>query len=176
MELDTFGSPMFLVDALQRHFGKFDLDWCAEPWSAVAPRYITEQQDVFRVKPRAKHGYGNHPYSKGSLLRFVGFARESVLEGRIGAMTQLVPHYTAEKWWGLAIKPEGRVLRCEWRYGQIKHERLRNWLRLVSERLIIDIIPVSGRITHRWPPRYAGARESARFSSVVVRFVSPRCA
>lgn len=171
---DRFGSPQWLTDALQAHFGKFDLDWCAEPWSAVVPRFITEQQDVFKVRPTAEHGYGNHPYSRGSLHRFVAFARESVLEGRIAEMTQLVPHYTAEGWWQMVEKPEGRVLGAEWRYGQIAHPRLANWRRLLTERLTIDVIAVSQRLEHRFPPRYTGARETARYSSAVVRFSKPQ--
>lgn len=176
MELDTFATPHWLTDALQAHFGAFDVDLAAEPWSAVVPRFITKEQDLFKVKPRARHGFGNWPYSKGSLDAFVGFARESVLAGRIKAVTQLVPHYTAEGWWRHVETPEGRVLGAEWRYGHIDNVRLWNWKRLVTDLLVIDVIPIAKRISFRFPPRYAGAREGARFSSAVVRFVSPEVA
>lgn len=174
MTEDRFGTPLWLVDALQENFGPFNLDWCAEPWSAVAERFITAEQDVFKVRPRGRHVFGNHPYSKGSLERFVSFARESVLEGRIWQMTQLVPHYTAEGWWTRHVaKPEGRVLKAEWRYGQLSHPRLANWFRVECDRLFVDIIPIKGRLEHRYPPRYTGARETARYSSAVVRFINP---
>lgn len=183
MNENRFGTPDWLTEALQIHFGPYDLDWCAEPWSALATRFITEQQDVFKVRPHAEHAFGNHPYGKeedkhgnlgkGLLAKFVGFARESVLEGRIKRMTQLVPHYTAEGWWRLVEKPEGRVLGSEYRFMHIGHPRLANWTRIFSERLTIDVIPISGRLKHRYPPRYTGAREMARFSSVVVRFSQP---
>lgn len=185
MNDNRLGTPDWLTDALQGHFGPYDLDWCAEPWSAVVENFITEHQDVFKVRPHADHAFGNHPYGKaedettgklgkGLLESFVGFARESVLEGRIKRITQLVPHYTAEGWWGLVEKPEGKVLGAEWRYGHIAHPRLANWKRLISEKLVVDIIAIKGRLKHRFPPRgYNAAREMARFSSVVVRFVRP---
>lgn len=170
MTEDRFGSPLWLTDALQEHFGSFTVDLCAEPWSAVVPYFITEQMDVFRVKPEGQHGWMNPPYSKGSLQRFVGFARESVLKGRLKEVTLVVPHYTAEGWWEHVATPEGRVIRAEFNYRHIRHERLEAWSRHISEGLMIDTIPIARRVEFRPPPRYVGARESARFSSVVVRF------
>lgn len=176
MTENRFGSPLWLTDELQRYFGKFTLDMAAEPWSALVPNYITKEQDVFRVKPVTDHGFGNWPYGPGQLLRFVPFARESVVEGRVQECTQLVPHYTAEGWWRFVMKPEGKVKRAEWRYDWIGHPRLKNWTRYFSERLVIDIIEVQGRLSHRFPPRYDGARAISRHSSVVVRFLSPEAA
>lgn len=176
MTENRFGSPLFLTDALQRHFGKFDVDLAAEPWSAVVPRFITAEQDLFRVKPRAKHAYLNPPYGPGELARFVPFARASVLEGRLGAVTMLVPDHGAEGWAQHVEMPEGRIVGSEWLYGAISHERLRRWIRLTSKGLIIDIIRVKGRLAHRFPPRYVGARAISRHSSAVVRFVHPGAA
>lgn len=176
MTEDRFGSPVWLTDALQKHFGKFDVDLAAEPWSAVVPRFITEHQNLFVVQPRAKHGYGNWPYGPGQLARFVPFARDQVLEGRIKALTQLVPHYTAEGWWQHIAKPEGRIDKTEWRYQHINHPRLHNWMHIETARLHIDLITVKGRLAHRFPPRYSGARAISRHSSVVVRFVHPDAA
>lgn len=168
-----FGSPAWITDALQAHFGAFDLDAAAEPWSAVVPRYTTKEQDVFKVRPAAKHAYGNWDYSKGQLGRFVPFARESVLEGRWREVTQLVPLYWSEGWFRHVLKPAGRVGRSEFRFKHLSHERLAEWTRYHFERLVVDVIPIAKRVEFRYPPGYTGARETARFSSVVVRFVSP---
>lgn len=176
MNENRFGSPTWITDALQAHFGEFNVDLAAEPWSAVVGRYITEQQDVFKVRPRCAHGFMNPPYGPGQLERFVSFARDSVVEKRIDALTLLVPHYTAEGWWRHVEKPEGRALGAAWNYGHINHPRLKEWTRLRSSRLSIDLIKVKGRLGFRFPPRYQGARTIARFSSVVVRFVHPEAA
>lgn len=173
MTEDRFGSPLWLTDTLQEHFGPFTIDLCAEPWSAIVPRFITEQEDVFKYTGPVKHGYANDPYGPGQLARFVPYMREKVVAKKWEAVTKLVPHYTAEGWWQHVTKPEGRVLECQWRFGQIRHERLKNWVRLVSEGLVIDLITIKGRLKHRFPPRYSGQRTIARYSSVVVRFSTP---
>lgn len=172
---DRMGTPWWLLTQLQLMFGAFTADLAAEAWSAVAPCFITEQQDLFQVglTLKTKHGFGNWPYGRGQLKRFVPFVRDMVLSGRVPQVTQLVPHYTAEGWWQYCTKPEGRVKKAEWKYGHAGHERLKNWTRLVSERLVIDVIAIKGRLEHRYPPRYRGKRGPSPFSSAVVRFSLP---
>lgn len=174
---DRFGTPMFLTDALQAHFGRFDLDLAAEPWSAVCDALITKEQDLFKQRMmHLGHGYLNPPYSKGSLARFVSYARERVVACDWYAVTLLVPAYSGEGWFQCIGDPVGKVLKTEYRYRQIAHPKLARWTRYMSEGLVTDIIPIAGRITFRFPPGYRGARESARFSSVVVRFTHPEAA
>jgi hypothetical protein len=171
---DGFGSPLWLTDHLQDYFGRFTRDLAAEPWSAVVDQYVTKRMNLFRqLELRVSHGYGNWPYGKGQLLRFLPFVRERVLKGFFNEVTQLVPHYTADGWWQYVTKPEGKVLLGEWRYDWLGHPRLKNWHRLVSEHLIIDVIAIKGRLKHRYPPRYTGKRTIAPFSSAVVRFSRP---
>lgn len=171
---DKWGSPLWLVALLAKLWGAFDLDAASERWSAVAPRYITERQDIFSRRRRARRVYLNPPYSKGNLLRFVGFARDQVLLGVWGTCTLLVPHYTAERWWARYVaRPEGKPLSAEWDYGALPRP-LQSWLRLHSEHLTTDIILPEGRLVHRTPPDWDGAaEESARYSSAVVRFSRP---
>lgn len=172
MNEDRFGTPLSLFHRIQKAFGRVDCDCAAEPWSALCARYITAQQDFFKVRPRGQHGFGNWPYSRGSLIRFMPEARQLVLDGHFAEFTNLVPHYTDTEWWKRSTKPEGKVLRAEWRYGWLP-EPLQAWTRYISAKLIIDVIEIDGRLEHRFPPRYTGAREIARFPSAIVRFVRP---
>jgi hypothetical protein len=171
---DRLGTPLWLDDVLQDYFGKYSHDLAAERWSALAPVFITKEQDLFRqVGLRVRHGFGNWPYGKGELIRFVPHARAEVVAGRWREVTQLVPHYTADGWWQYVTKPEGRVLKAEWRYDWLGHPRLKSWTRLTSARLIIDVIAIAKRLEHRYPPRYMQMRSVAPFSSAVVRFMHP---
>jgi hypothetical protein len=171
---DRFGTPLWLVDVLQSNFGKFTYDLASEPWSSVAPAFITKQMNLFKLPElRVVHGFGNWPYGRGQLKRFVPFVRDRVVNGRFAQVTQLVPHYSADGWWQYVTKPEGKVISAEWRYDWLGHPRLKNWHRLVSAGLIIDVITISGRLKHRYPPRYSGKRSIAPFSSAVVRFSKP---
>lgn len=171
---DRMGTPWWLLDHLQGLFGKFTKDLAAESWSAVCESFITEEMDLFKQRHlRTEHGFGNWPYGRGQLIRFVPHARQLVLDERVNQLTQLVPHYTADGWWQHVAKPEGRVKKAEWKYGHAGHERLKDWVRLTSERLVIDVIAVRGRLEHRYPPRYRGKRGPSPFSSAVVRFSLP---
>lgn len=171
---NRFGSPLFLVNHLQRYFGRFTCDLAAEPWSAVASGFITKEMDLFKqLQLRVKHGYINFEYGPGQLKRATEFVRDRVTQGWFEQVTQLVPHYTADGWWRNMTAPKGRVLRAEWRYDWLGHPRLKNWTRLFSEGLTVDVITVDGRLKHRYPPGYKGKRSIAPFSSAVVRFSQP---
>lgn len=175
MNEDRFGTPLWLFGLIEEHFGKVDLDAAAEGWSALAPRFVTKQDNLFKVEParlQARHAFGNWPYGRGQLIQFVPFARQMTVHGYWRQCTQLVPHYTDTEWWARAVKPEGKVLSAEWRYRWLP-EPLQNWTRLVSEGLTIDVIAINQRLEHRFPPRYKGAREGARFPSAILRFSSP---
>jgi hypothetical protein len=173
---DRFGSPLWLTEHLQKYFGRFTHDLASEPWSAVAPVFITKQMNLLTQGGGALlvgHGYGNYPYGRGELKRFMPFVREQVIAGHFRQVTNLVPHYTADGWFTSVLKPAGKVLGGEWRFDWLGHPRLSNWVRAVSERLIVDVITIKGRLSHRYPPRYTGKRSIAPFSSAIVRFVHP---
>ncbi len=175
MNEDRFGTPLWLFARLEQAFGRVDLDGAAEPWSALTERFVTKQQNLFKA-PRhalsAAHAFGNWPYGRGQLIQFVPFARQLVLDATWREATQLVPHYTDTEWWQLGSKPEGKPLTCEWRYRWLEPP-LEQWTRFVSEGLVIDVIAISQRLDHRFPPRYRGARETARFPSAVLRYSRP---
>lgn len=172
---DRLGTPWWLLDQLQQLWGRFTFDLAAEPWSAVVESYVSEQQDLFKVGLNlvTPHGFGNWPYGRGQLIRFVPFAREMVLSGRVPMLTQLLPNYSAEGWFQHLLRPEGRVRKAEWLYGRAGHERLKNWTRYTSDRLVVDLITIKGRVEHRYPPRYTKKRGPSPFSSVVARFSLP---
>lgn len=172
MNEDRFGTPLWLFARIEQAFGRVHLDAAAEPWSALTERFITKQQNVFRIRTHAAHAFGNWPYGRGQLLQFVPHARQMVLDATWESCTQLVPHYTDTEWFQRAIAPEGKALACEWRYGWLA-EPLEQWTRYVSEGLVTDVISISRRLEHRFPPRYAGAREVARFPSALLRFTRP---
>ncbi len=166
---DSWGSPLWLVAMLAERFGPFDLDAAAERWSAICRRFVTKQQDIFVNPPEADNAWMNPPYSKGNLGEFVPYARHLVLERTWKRGTLLVPHYTSEGWWQHVVRPEGPVTGAEWRFGELPHP-LRSWTRYHSRYLTTDVILPAGRLVHRVPPTWRGARESARFASAVVIF------
>lgn len=169
---DSWGTPRALVAQLADAFGPFDLDAAAEPWSAVCKRFVTKRQNLFKHAPAAERVFLNPPYSRGNLVRFVSFAREQVLTGRWGSCTLLVPHYTSEGWWRHVVRPEGKARGAEWRRGRLRHP-LEQWVRLISERLVVDIVSLSGRQEFLEPPKWRGKVDGARFASAVVVFSEP---
>lgn len=170
MSSDSWGTPLPLFRMLDYHFGPVDLDACAADWSALVTRYCTAQRSVLKRTPKASCVYENFPYSDPKT--FTEHARAMVLKGTWGRCILLGPHNTAEGWWGPLVRPEGKPLRAEWRYDVLPRP-LRNWTRYTSERLIVDVLPVEGRLTHRVPPDWEGAKETARFSSAVVVLSPP---
>lgn len=167
---DSWGSPLWLVRRLEDRFGPITLDAAAEKWSAVAPYFVTQRQNVFRCPPPTRHAYLNPPYSRGNLGRFVPHARDLVVRGHWRACTLLVPHYTSEGWWRHVVRPEGRARGAQWRFGELPSP-LSQWVTLKSAGLEVDIIEVAERLKFRTPPTWRGqGGESARYASVVVRF------
>lgn len=59
----TYGTPWYIVRALERELGRpFDLDCCAEKWSAKAPRFYTKRDDGL-VQPWAPLTWCNPPWA-----------------------------------------------------------------------------------------------------------------
>jgi phage N-6-adenine-methyltransferase len=92
---DEWGTPRKLLDKLEKVFGKFDLDPCADATNAVASRYFTKAENGL-VQPWFGNVFMNPPYSAIKDWLAKAFA-ESHREG-VKRVICLVPARTDSRW------------------------------------------------------------------------------
>lgn len=148
---DERRTPRWFFRLCSRAFGPFDLDACAARWNAQCRRYVTKEQDIFRWHPPSRRSWRNPPYSRGNLNRHLEHARGVLLAGVVQRYVNLVPADPSTDWWKKHImRPEGRVVRSEWLWGQLP-EPLGNTTRYVSKGLVVTLSLVDGRLPFDGP-------------------------
>jgi phage N-6-adenine-methyltransferase len=114
---DFWRTPPELVDAVARELGgPFGLDAASAGDDAVAPRWITPEEDALRASwaaicpARAPRAWCNPPYSRlgGGLLAWVEAAVRARDEGV--AVALLVPPSTSTRYWRLLLREADEVL------------------------------------------------------------------
>ena len=115
---DEWPTPRAYFDIVSREFGPFDLDPCATPESAKAPRFFTKADDGLAQE---WHGrvWMNPPYG-----RTIGaWMRKAYESAQGGAMVVcLVPARTDTGWWhDYAMKGSVRFLRGRLKFGDSKN-------------------------------------------------------
>lgn len=101
---DDWATPWPVVWRLEEEFGKFDLDPCATPASAKAPRYFTAEDDGL-LQPWEGRVFLNPPYSE--IAPWVAKAVESARAGAL--VVAILPVRTERDWWHDLIIPFGEV-------------------------------------------------------------------
>lgn len=173
---DEWRTPNWLVEQLARAFGPFELDVAAAPWNHQAPRFFTREQDALKRRWFGRC-WMNPPYSRGNLGEFVPYAREQVVSGRAELVAGVVPHSTADKWWGHVVRPEGRVLKAETRWARLPWP-FQDWRVMRSAGLTVHVIPVMKRVAFLCKvsgrSQVVGWRSNARGSHVAICFERPQ--
>ena len=117
-----WATPRGLLADLAERYGPFDLDPCATPESAAAPRFFTKADDGLS-KPWTGRVFMNPPYGR-EIPRWVAKAWE---ESRANAdiVVCLLPARTDTRWWHdhvMRVWPDGiTFLRGRLRFGGAKN-------------------------------------------------------
>ena len=114
---DEWPTPQAFFDKINAELGPFDLDPCATPSSAKAPRFFTKDDDGLAQSWTGKV-WMNPPYG-----RAIGhWMRKAYEEAKKGATVAcLVPARTDTAWWhDYAAKGEVRFIRGRLRFGDAK--------------------------------------------------------
>lgn len=169
---DEWRTPDWLVGQLRRVFGPFQLDVAAAPWNHQAPEYFTKRDSALRRRWWGRC-WMNPPYSRGSLGEFMPYARDQVVRGHAELVAGVVPHSTADKWWGSVVRPEQRVLRTETRWARMPWP-FEDWRVVHSEGLTVHVIPIMRRVAFLCKvsgrAQVVGWRSNARGSHVAFCF------
>lgn len=101
---DMWGTPPELVKEMEAEFGPFELDPCAEPQTAKAPRFFTIRENGLTAIWRGRV-FLNPPYSNPTpwLQRAVEHAREGNL------VVALLPASTDTNWFHDLVLPNAEV-------------------------------------------------------------------
>jgi len=111
---DCHGTPQWLYDFLDREFGPFDLDPCADEFNSKCSRFFTQADDGLKQTWTGKV-FANPPYS--ALKAWVTKAHESVFIDQSAArVVMLIPARTDTGVWhsvvtkGLVFLLKGRLV------------------------------------------------------------------
>lgn len=174
---DERRTPRRFFEACDRLWGPFDLDAAAAKWNRQVERYVTAEQDLFALRPRARRVWLNPPYSRGQLDRFLSFARDSVLRGRWGRVVCLVPVDPSSQWWQRQLETPAKPgrLSAVWLYDRypkpfgFAHQRS-------CPALSITTVYVPQRLRFDEPGGFAHRSTGAKQPSVVVVFERSKAA
>lgn len=102
--LQNYATPDYLVRALERELGRpFDLDVCAEPWSAKAKRFYSKKDDGL-TQPWARLNWCNPPYARQDL--WLAKAARAAAERGLTTFSLVLASTSAVYWlplvWGSA--------------------------------------------------------------------------
>lgn len=162
---DEWRTPDRLFNACTDHYGPFALDAAAAKWNARCSKYFTKRESGLR-RPWRGRTWCNPPYSRGNLLRWVGYARDQVVTNQTGLVCMLVPAYTSERWWQLHVMPPfgiHRPLRAE----MLRRPGIGAGWRTWWASFCVEVVFVEGRLRFR---HESGVQDSARHPSAVVVF------
>lgn len=169
---DEWATPPELFAALAALYGPFQLDAAANAKNTKCARWYgpggvaADAPSELVPLPGVKRVFLNSPYSRGSLDRFIGWARSMVLAARYESITCVVPGHTAEGWWHRhVLAAAGAYLGASHGESVIGARDQVRWESLTVERLTIR-----GRVRF---VEASGATGSARFPSVAVTFARP---
>jgi phage N-6-adenine-methyltransferase len=102
---DHWETPWEVVYALEAEFGPFELDPCATPRTAKAPRFFTEADDGLRLRWAPARTFCNPPYS--SVAEWLQQARVAAAEGSL--VVCLLPARTDRDWFHDLVLPFAEV-------------------------------------------------------------------
>lgn len=171
---DERRTPRWFFEACDRLWGPFDLDAAADGWNHQVDTYVTRKQDLFRLRPCARHVWLNPPYSRGQLDRFLGLARDMVLDGRWGRVVCLVPVDPSSQWWQRQIETPAKrgKLEAQWLYGQLPPP-FTHATRRSCPALSITTVFAPQRLRFDEPGGFSHRSTGAKQPSVVVVFERP---
>lgn len=129
---DKWATPWPLVHDLEAEFGVFELDPCAEPHTAKAPKFYTVEQDGLG-KPWFGRVFVNPPFSKPR--PWLERAYDATSTGEAELVICLLPASVDTRWFHEAVLPfaelrfiRGRVRYLGWEGTPIPAPRLRRCL------------------------------------------------
>jgi site-specific DNA-methyltransferase (adenine-specific) len=115
---DEWPTPRAYFETVEREFGPFDLDPCATPASAKAPKYFTKADDGLAQEWRGRV-WMNPPYGR-TIGAWMRKAYEAAQAGAV--VVCLVPARTDTAWWhDYAAKGTVRFLRGRLKFGDAKN-------------------------------------------------------
>lgn len=103
---DDWATPWPLIHELAQTFGAFDLDPCATPATAKAPKFYTREDDGL-AQPWRGVIFCNPPYSE--VARWLEKAYQEVQAGRAQTVVCLIPVRTDQAWWHEKVWGRGEV-------------------------------------------------------------------
>lgn len=90
---DTWRTPEWLFDGLQRRYGPFTLDGAASDDNHLCERYVTREQDFFAQDLTEENVFLNPPFSRGNdILQWLRYARTAK------SATVVLPARTDTEW------------------------------------------------------------------------------
>jgi phage N-6-adenine-methyltransferase len=103
---DQWATPWEFVRKLEQQFGAFDLDPCAEPHTAKAPRFYTIAQDGL-TQPWFGSVFVNPPYSSPG--PWCVRANQVTLEAAADLVVMLLPAAVDTRWFHHSVLPFAEV-------------------------------------------------------------------
>lgn len=103
---DQWATPWPIVRDLEREFGFFDLDPCAQPATAKAPKFFTPADDGLSL-PWFGKVFMNPPYSMPGA--WCKKAHEEVTSGLAELVVALIPASTDTRWFHEWVKERAQI-------------------------------------------------------------------
>jgi phage N-6-adenine-methyltransferase len=115
---DLWATPQNFFDDLEKQYGKFDIDVCADSSNAKCAKYFDKQMDGLKQTWAGKC-WMNPPYGR-EIGKWMKKAKESAGNGTI--VVCLVPARTDTKWWhDYAAKGQITFVRGRLKFGASKN-------------------------------------------------------
>lgn len=119
---DEWSTPDDFFAKVNAEFGPFDLDPCATPENAKAPKFFTRAQDGLS-RPWWGRVWCNPPYGRG-VGKWVAQAWAAVEHDGADLVVMLLPARTDTRWWHEYVIPYASTvcfLRGRLKFGGAKH-------------------------------------------------------
>jgi len=114
---DNWSTPTDFFDQVEKRFGAFDLDPCANHNNSKADLYYTKEEDGLSKEWKGKV-WMNPPYGR-EIIKWMKKAYDSSLSGAM--VVCLVPSRTDTKWWHeYATKGDVEFIRGRLKFGGSK--------------------------------------------------------
>lgn len=160
-------TPRPLFDHASVLWGPYLIDVCAALWNHQCQLFFTKKRSALKRRWRGRC-WMNPPYSRGSLHRFMGYARHQAFAGYADLVTCLVPSYTSERWWHDHVrKLPGVALHVD----VVRHPGFASGFRVVGSGWAIEQLDLEGRLRFR---HRNGVADSARHPSSLVTYYGPK--
>ena len=166
---DSWATPPELFAALDALFGPFTLDAAASARNAKCVRFFDEADNALARPWNQPRVWCNPPYSRGNKPAFLQKARaEMARSDGPEVITLLVPHNTAEGWWAQYVDPSGEVITTRTLQSLLGRRTV-----VHLDDLVIETLPLRGRVSFAETTGTGYRQTTAPFSSVVITFSRP---